>query len=588
MLLRTSPSGKYIDIPLAGNLSVATIAALGALPDDTDTPDWVWVEALLCYWHRNRTSTLFPDGITNVAAVGGGRWQRVVETTAPDWLTRTTWELDPALGNDENPGTTALPLRTIAELNRRLSVGPLVTPTTLYIVEGATVPTGRLEVDRGGYVFTVQGRATTLFAGTLDLYVDRVHNAFPVAPTPPIVTDVGIGDFTPYEGTRMRITSGLAVGAVCWLDLANPAGGGVTTCRCTRFSSAPASGSSLPNAVSPAATSAYVIEELPSIEGLTLVDRATPGTATVLQIVSFIVRDLYIGSSPLLGGQLTILAEAPWYCMVDGCRIDGPVITSTSNVYARKAITRSKFGGPSGSTDVLFFGGVLASFCLALQRRTVLATSDTMAAQHCLWHADGTGILTASDENLTAAWELQDCQIWNAAIQAISLTGPGMMRVKDGLSGTGNGRGLVIGGVGTDASGGQSFYWCQAPDLPNLSGVAGTVRVTGLANIDTDWTELGAVDFRSDGQSGASAVAAGTVVVTARNANLRAPKVTKLVPGGAPQGVLAVVAVAAANFTVEARDLATGALVATDTSTFGWEIPPFARDIVIAQGNRNT
>jgi hypothetical protein len=580
--------GRWLRIASANNAiaTVATIAAMAALA--VPAPDLVWVESLACFWHFNPNSVLAADGITVVAALGGGRWERMVPTTAPDWLGQVAWYIDPLLGNDENIGALATPLRTFAELDRRLSVGPLRVNITVTVAAGAVVPTAELSVELAGHTCTIQGTATTVATGTVDAYTDRVHNVFPVAPAPPILTDAGIIDFTPYEGMRLRITDGLSVGAVTWLDLANPGGGGVTTCRCTRFGSAPAAGNSLPNAVAPAATSAYVIEELPVIAGLSLTARTSPGMMSIFQPVTFVVRNLYIGNDVLTGSQLTVKVPAPWFFEVDGCRIDANVHTTLDNTYRQKYFTRCKFGGPSGASQSVFYGGVTLSFCLFKERQGVLVTADTMFAQSSLWSAgaSGTGILLSSTDNLALLWILDDVQIWDTTVQAIQFSSAGQIRTENGLSGTNGGRGLVM--VAT--TGGQSFYWQVAGDLPNLSGMAGVIRVAGLTNIDLTWTAVATVGFRSDAQRGVGTLALGTATIAARNSDVRPPSLTKDTPAGAPQGVLSCPAATrtAAQFVVNAADLATGALVNSDTSTFIWEIPPFERDVTIAQANQVT
>ena len=100
--------------------SVANLAALAALVD----ADLAWVQSLLCYFHRNASSTLVPDGITIIAAATAANWEWMTETTAPDWLAQLGWTIDSATGNDENAGGAAAPLATFDELQRRLCAGP--------------------------------------------------------------------------------------------------------------------------------------------------------------------------------------------------------------------------------------------------------------------------------------------------------------------------------------------------------------------------------------------------------------------------------------------------------------------------------
>jgi hypothetical protein len=100
-----------------GGTVAADVAALGALP--ATVGGLVFVTTLLCYWHKNPASTLTPDGITVVAATGGGNWERMIETSSPEWQSVATWTVNTISGDDENAGTALAPLATMAEIRRR-------------------------------------------------------------------------------------------------------------------------------------------------------------------------------------------------------------------------------------------------------------------------------------------------------------------------------------------------------------------------------------------------------------------------------------------------------------------------------------
>lgn len=106
-------------------LTVPNIAALAALPA-ASLPDLARVLVLTLdqFWELDRSSTAPTDGITIVAANGGGgNWLRI-ETFSKRWselyANSDVW-IDPLNGDDENVGSSAAaPLKTAAEGSRRL------------------------------------------------------------------------------------------------------------------------------------------------------------------------------------------------------------------------------------------------------------------------------------------------------------------------------------------------------------------------------------------------------------------------------------------------------------------------------------
>src|SRR3972149_3101872 len=224
-----------IDLLSAGSAEVANIATLEALP--AEAPPLVFVSTTKCYWMRHLDSTLTTDGITIVNAIGGGRWQRKVTTTALDWLSQAAWTIDPLLGNDENPGGALAPLSTAAELDRRLSVGAIRQHVTVTIVAGATVPNLELTIATGIYRFNVVGTPTTLASGTVDTLIERTHAGS--TPQSALLTDAGVLDWTPFVGRRIRITSGAAAGSIAWGAKGSPNGLGLNVARVSRFCGPP-------------------------------------------------------------------------------------------------------------------------------------------------------------------------------------------------------------------------------------------------------------------------------------------------------------------------------------------------------------
>lgn len=109
-------------------LIVATIADL-SLADTTslETDATAKVASLKgTEWRLDKASAATVDGITCVAANGGGRWFRN-QTTVTAYLAYDKWYFDNINGNDENAGNLDIsPIKTFAEFNRRIGSGNLL------------------------------------------------------------------------------------------------------------------------------------------------------------------------------------------------------------------------------------------------------------------------------------------------------------------------------------------------------------------------------------------------------------------------------------------------------------------------------
>jgi hypothetical protein len=104
--------------------TAANIAALpGVDPGGTfPTSSLAFVTTVRSYWTLYRASAAAADGITIVAAIGGGNWLRL-DVPHSSWQQQASWFQDPAAGNDENSGLTSMTaLKTQEELIRRLGL----------------------------------------------------------------------------------------------------------------------------------------------------------------------------------------------------------------------------------------------------------------------------------------------------------------------------------------------------------------------------------------------------------------------------------------------------------------------------------
>lgn len=571
--VRNSPSGELVFIP--GNTIVADLASLAALPDSGDVSDLVWVDSLLCYWHRNRFSLLASDGITVLPAIGGGNWERIVSTTAPDWCSQASWGVDPVLGDDENVGTPASPLATFAELDRRLSVGAIQQSTEVALPAGAVLPDSKVSVQlpvaTAGVTFTIRGTPTTVIDGTIASYVDRNH-ATGVGTQ---ITSAAVPDWTAFEGMRIRITSGAATGAIAWIGKANPAGVGVATARTSRFATY-VEATGVATAVAVPVGSDFVIESLPEVTSLHVYAQPKEGSTTSAPFRIYNIKTaniLLYGDSSLAGPN------------VDGCCFGAVGGIANSKL--------ESLGTPNSSISVsrccntaglLISGPTVASFHLAKSGINTRTYGGFFRFSSLTSTGAATGLMPGSAS--PCLYSLIDVQVFDATTAALNPIAGCIINSSSGLSGTGNVIGLLMGSTSASARTADiHFGWMTTADKPTLAGTTAAIRVAGSTNIDLTWAQ---VPFKDDEQHGVGTLVNGTATIAARNALLRGVNVSKATPIGNPQGNLTVPTATrtAAQFVVNAADAA-GALVATDVSTFDWHIPGMFRNVTICQLDSN-
>jgi hypothetical protein len=130
-----------------------------------------YVEDLKCTFIYDQTSTLAPDGITIIDSDFNGNWLR--QDPAPDaWGKQATWYIDPVAGIDTNPGTLALPLKTLAEWYRR--TGGIVDDIVVNVYLVGNIPAtdplpARIGWKNSGNLI-IQGTRTAVATGTLTGY----------------------------------------------------------------------------------------------------------------------------------------------------------------------------------------------------------------------------------------------------------------------------------------------------------------------------------------------------------------------------------------------------------------------------------
>jgi hypothetical protein len=130
----------------------------------------------------------------------------------------------------------------------------------------------------------------------------------------------------------------------------------------------------------------------------------------------------------------------------------------------------------------------------------------------------------------------------------------------------------------------HTFTWSQTADAPNLLGTTEVKINASTGDINLTWAALIAEGgFNSDHQRGVATLGAGgTVIVPARNADIRPPQLTRDTPsGGLGQLSCPTATRTATQFVINSND-------ATERSTIVWEIPPMRRPVVICQANAKT
>jgi len=234
------------------------------------------------------TSTATADGVTIFAPlVGPGRWFRqfgLVNGTSNRWTQQAAWFIDPAGGNDENTGLTALTaLATLAELQRRIS-GGLISQNTVVTLASGNYGALVLELTIDPtFTFTVQGALTTTATGTFSAVTNSTPLAAPGVSTRGAVTNTG-GDPAFTDLSRLRLTNAPNSGAIAWVTRVIAAGN-VNVSRWATFT--PATGTT-PTIINAAIGNTYAVDTLDSV--IERVDVVTHGFGR------FIVRECYVAN----------------------------------------------------------------------------------------------------------------------------------------------------------------------------------------------------------------------------------------------------------------------------------------------------
>jgi len=308
----------------------------------------VYVQSVKAYFQLDKASTETADGISVVAAFGGGRWYRKPSDFAgiSPWLQQTTWYVDAVDGDDENTGlTSGVPIKTFAELRRRFGDDPLI-DQTYHVFMLSDVPevyemSARFSGDLGA-IWLHGGGKTPLATDTISAWTSFAPG------DEPAITGTAIADFSPYKGARCRLTSGASVGFTFFLgDAANSGAVGNEIWRhgiLAHYTSAgfsPVTPSAFQTSADDPGAADFVIETLLQMRGFNLRStRLNSGTNGLASTAGFIISEVYMdpaGSAQPLGtvdhtpvlGETSDGAGQPLFfrCIFDG------TLAVTGNVF---------------------------------------------------------------------------------------------------------------------------------------------------------------------------------------------------------------------------------------------------------------
>lgn len=336
--------------------SVANFAALTALPVPATGADGllVYTESVKDYFHLDTNSTLTVDGVTVLATFLGGttRWIRM-EFAHPFWLLTSAWGVDPVVGNDENVGSVASPLKTFAELARRWGLYGRLKQNTAVTLLGdlpASDPIS-FKVELVGVRLNIIGTVTVVRSGSFTGVTARNE----ATNTPWQVVDAAMaGTWTTDIGRRLKLTSGAGVNGVSYIakDL------GAKTARTSEWGTIPSPPGVSGTFVVPAPADTYNVEQISSaIYGDCSVRSANVSTVGIITQCSFI--DIRFAGTSF--AQFPFIVGAPFYAFY-GCRFD----QGASNCAQLQSFwTNCDFVGPWQTTE-----GAFASLDMGIARST--------------------------------------------------------------------------------------------------------------------------------------------------------------------------------------------------------------------------
>lgn len=413
-----------------------------------------YVVTLRSYFEYEPTNALVADAITIVNATGGGQWLRTPVSNL-SWSYQANWTIDSGAGKDENSGTLAAPIRTNAELWRRLGYGAeaLLSQVTAFKFIGNFPASDPLILSlrlTGAGVYTS-------FTGTVTVLA---------RPTLPTMT--GQPGIAAFVGQRVTITSGAATGASFWLERVI-AGDQIETTNPLAAMPIPNSGVPTPTTITAGVGNNYQTETVSRIDAMNVSIKVADLTSGPPNLNSAYFIDLDLqksvggGSGPIVTSNVQIVLQGcgtgnlfsttqdPAVMIYDNCSIRASNVDRGTHFF---------FGGMSlGASSLLTFQETAWALfdqdfvCQSTRirsRRRGQVNVGTLCIQNC---GSGSGFTVESD-----------------AVDSKNATNFAGAHL---LYGTGNADvGLVVGS-------GRAFFYVSTK--PTVTGVGGDTKIGSAA-----------------------------------------------------------------------------------------------------------
>lgn len=518
------------------NSVVSTLVDLTALPARVDS--LARVTSLGCLFLAVPLGTSVADGITLIEG-SNVQWQRIIATSDAKWQLQASWYVNAVSGNDENPGTEALPVRTTDEIQRRWGVDPrLQGPVTITLVQPPTTISLRWFRANASAIVVLQGVPTTLLETTLSAVspiVAATNHWLSVEGT-------DIADWTPWLNKRIRFPD--RENAIAWVAKTNPEGLGLNVARL----SSPFKESNVFSIAAryvPVVGDRILVEEIPTIQDLVLiVDGHTQQSPTTTNM-AVRIESLRVSRQ----GYCKLPPNGGYDMLVRGCDLTywQETLNANTSMYWDCRIRASKL------SPGWFYG------CLISDIATRIFTNG-LSRGDCYFYAT----LFETSLSVNGAVALYDCGFFDCVEDALYIEE--FARVNQG--------GYLI---GRDNS--KYGIWIRFPSQLFYGGGSSTRYLTGASG-DIFVYNLGpfpysSVPFYFGHGSGKATLVAGEVIVSIPNLRSDASiVVTRRTPGGVI-GDLSVPDATRLNLGTPTAQVKIVSSSATDTSTvdYMWESP---------------
>lgn len=380
-----------------GGLLPATGTTTGSRPLNgystalLETGDEVFVRGVNEIYYFDAASALTADGLNVVNAVGPGQFIR-----SNSVIVQADWYIDSVAGDDQNAGTVAAPLKTLAELTRRTEgriLQPSISVFTVHLT--GTFPTEPLVLNFSvaAYCWIQVTAATTVdYTGSVTGFT-----TYSAGVTAALLDDAAAAFVSGDQQKRVRLTSGAGSGA-CAVVLKRISG---TQIRVSDFYTQGTTGYGTPTlTATPANGTTFVVETLScQVGGLDVVIDGGMSAVTIRDIT--FVR----GNASLTRTTMRLWSSAlGTSSKLFGCALD----TASSNLTLTNSVatlvstwTRDTTGAFTvGDSTLLGYGLVLfGAMIVGAQGSLTMTggfTQQALTAGRGIIQVNRNGILTSS------------------------------------------------------------------------------------------------------------------------------------------------------------------------------------------------